>query len=244
MCNGCPFSSRLLGPLCDRSDFNRCQNGGVCQEDKTGNATTCACPPKFTGRYCELPADWRLCDATSCRNNATCQLNGFGDGYECLCLPGFTGANCEVDIDECRSSPCQHSGICVDGVNDYICQCQRTGYRGRHCEENIDECVEDEPCFNGGKCQDTSGGYVCECPAGFSGRNCEKEVDECASSPCKNGGTCQNLFGRYQCLCPSGYEVRIGHRTLRFVSLVHPECGRCFRVCLNPPYIPGQRLRN
>lgn len=37
------------------------------------------------------------------------------------------------DIDECEISPCQHTGHCVDLVNDYRCHCSK-GYKGNNCE--------------------------------------------------------------------------------------------------------------
>lgn len=37
------------------------------------------------------------------------------------------------DIDECASSPCQHTGHCVDLVNDFRCHCSK-GYKGNNCE--------------------------------------------------------------------------------------------------------------
>ena len=40
-----------------------------------------------------------------------------------------------VDIDECASSPCQHGGICTDGINGYMCTCVQ-GYSGSNCEES------------------------------------------------------------------------------------------------------------
>ena len=38
-----------------------------------------------------------------------------------------------LDIDECQSIPCFNEATCVDGVNEYTCECQ-PGYTGEHCD--------------------------------------------------------------------------------------------------------------
>jgi EGF-like domain len=38
-------------------------------------------------------------------------------------VPGYSGPTCEVNVDECAGSPCLNGGTCVDGVNNYTCQC-------------------------------------------------------------------------------------------------------------------------
>ena len=40
------------------------------------------------------------------------------------------------DIDECLADPCQNGGVCVDGVNEYSCDCL-DGYSGVHCETGL-----------------------------------------------------------------------------------------------------------
>ena len=37
------------------------------------------------------------------------------------------------DIDDCSPSPCQNGGSCVDGVNQFTCDCV-TGFSGINCE--------------------------------------------------------------------------------------------------------------
>ncbi|CAF2038172.1 unnamed protein product [Rotaria magnacalcarata] len=68
----------------------------------------------------------------SCQNNATCYLNV---GRElCICAAGFTGILCDEQIDECLSSPCQHGGECIDGPNNYTCDCSDVFFHGSNCE--------------------------------------------------------------------------------------------------------------
>ncbi|CAF3359824.1 unnamed protein product [Rotaria socialis] len=68
----------------------------------------------------------------SCQNNATCYLNV---GRElCICAAGFTGTICDEQIDECLSTPCQHGGKCIDGLNNYTCDCSDVFFIGSNCE--------------------------------------------------------------------------------------------------------------
>jgi len=32
--------------------------------------------------------------------------------------------NCSEEIELCDSNPCQNGGTCVDGTNNYTCQCE------------------------------------------------------------------------------------------------------------------------
>ena len=40
------------------------------------------------------------------------------------------------DFDDCSSSPCKNGGTCIDGVNQFTCQCKR-GFSGVNCEDRI-----------------------------------------------------------------------------------------------------------
>jgi hypothetical protein len=105
--------------------------------------------------------------------------------------------------DYCEEDPCQNSGICVNGDDDYTCECA-PGYTGTDCEIEIDEC-EASPCANG-DCIDGVGGYTCECLPGWEGTNCEIDTNECAPNPCDNGGICTDGPNSYSCQCDAGYS--------------------------------------
>lgn len=40
---------------------------------------------------------------------------------------------CISDIDDCIHKPCLNNGTCLDGINDFTCQCAE-GFRGRLCD--------------------------------------------------------------------------------------------------------------
>ena len=44
-----------------------------------------------------------------------------------------------TDIDECVSHQCDNGGSCVDGVNNYSCNCL-AGFTGSHCETGMPLC--------------------------------------------------------------------------------------------------------
>ena len=43
-----------------------------------------------------------------------------------------------LDINECTSNPCEHSGTCTDEVNFYTCKCP-AGNIGAECETSMSE---------------------------------------------------------------------------------------------------------
>lgn len=61
-----------------------------------------------------------------------------------------------------QSNPCQNGAACIDGLNEYSCNCTDTGYEGLYCEVNIDDCIG-FPCLNGAECIDKVKDYECVC---------------------------------------------------------------------------------
>lgn len=105
-----------------------------------------------------------------------------------------------------QSLPCLNGALCIDGLNNYTCDCTDTGYTGPQCELNIDDC-EGNPCTNGAQCVDAVKDYHCNCYPGYegmlfnlipyfnkitilTGKNCQDDINECENNPCKFSGTC------------------------------------------------------
>ena len=87
--------------------------------------------------------------------------------------------------------PCQNNGTCIDGINDYTCDCTDTGFEGDHCEINIDECeLYGNPCQNEATCIDQINEYQCKCHPGYDGLDCENDIPECEMNPCVNNASC------------------------------------------------------
>ena len=40
------------------------------------------------------------------------------------------------DINDCKADSCQNGGICIDGINDFTCQCA-DGFNGRTCANSM-----------------------------------------------------------------------------------------------------------
>ena len=105
-------------------DSNPCMNSGLCSNEV--NTYTCDCTGTgFSGQQCETGSMNSLSIVrvyyVSIERNKVCCLH-------------FLTTFLSLDIDECQSNPCQNSGNCNNGDNEYTCDCSGTGYEGSHCE--------------------------------------------------------------------------------------------------------------
>lgn len=167
-----------------------CLNGGWCES----NITTCACPPDFSGDYCEELSDNStlfsegafICANSSCINGGWCE----GEATECSCPPTFTGLLCEQSFSNtsiaedgnffhCSNSTCLNGGYCGPILTDpCICTLE---YEGDYCESSIGlisghNLCKNETCQNGGYC--TSIVEVCTCTSEWFGDFCEKATED------------------------------------------------------------------
>ena len=88
-----------------------------------------------------------------------------------------------IDINECTSSPCDHT--CTNTAGSYECSCN-SGYElgsdGLSCHGMTTEYIAVQSC------------------------DLLLDIDECSSTtPCEQ--LCNNTVGSYQCSCNSGYTV-------------------------------------
>ncbi|XP_076814750.1 IgGFc-binding protein-like [Clavelina lepadiformis] len=143
-----------------------------CNEGYTGNGAQCTplnCPRLQNPANGVVTVDELTVGSTA--------SYGCRRGYR---LVGNTRTNCRntltwssapprcIDIDECRTTPCNALADCRNTAGSYQCTC-REGYtgNGRRCTD-INEC-NTSPCHRQATCSNTAGSYLCECGNGFTG---------------------------------------------------------------------------
>ena len=53
--------------------------------------------------------------------------------------PKYLECNLFTETNECASSPCLNGGSCVDGDNEYACNCKQ-GFSGKDCQLSSSTC--------------------------------------------------------------------------------------------------------
>ncbi|XP_068094350.1 cubilin [Hyperolius riggenbachi] len=152
----------------------------------------------------------------------------------------------------CSSSPCQHSGTCLNLVDSFFCLCPNN-WQGSTCSDDVNECLlyggTAMGCQNGGLCENTPGGYSCACTPEWYGPQCTSKYDDCKEGSVKlcDHGICTDLEReqpgqpKYSCVCESGWMSSSGNVScstdIDECNLPNPPCSQ------NPPVqctnIPG-----
>jgi uncharacterized protein YfaP (DUF2135 family) len=101
---------------------------------------------------------------------------------ECLESGLFSSMSTCRNIDDCEGHSCGSNGRCVDGINEYTCDCE-SGFEveeigGELMCGNIDDCGAGA-CGGHGVCHDLVNGFHCECDTGY-----EVQGDTCAAKTC------------------------------------------------------------
>lgn len=89
---------------------------------------------------------------------------------ECLRSGFFSAMSTCRNTDDCVGHSCGSNGLCVDGIDDYSCNCE-SGFEeemvsGEKMCGNIDDCGP-SACGSYGACHDLVNGYACECDLGY-----------------------------------------------------------------------------
>lgn len=104
--------------------------------------------------------------------------------------------SCEIQIDSCRSNPCQNNATCINIADYFRCECTKD-YVGEYCEREYNPCKNSPKCINGGSCVLYDFNSTrCICPSNYTGESCENLM----SCDCKNNGTCN--VESWTCECP------------------------------------------
>ena len=104
--------------------------------------------------------------------SSSCQIEA---GYQC---DDAVPSTC-VDIDECKSRPCSHGGICINEPGSYQCDCSGTDYIGPTC----DDLGEDAPALTEcrGRVETVGDGY---CDLLNNTEACGFDGGDCCGSTC------------------------------------------------------------
>ncbi|XP_055956475.1 von Willebrand factor D and EGF domain-containing protein [Patella vulgata] len=212
-----------------------CLHGGECVLSPdlcSGFKQTCACPPSYTGEFCEKVILKVNCDK-ACENGGQCVVKVTENtcttvNKTCVCPQNYHGDLCQTFVPTRASTascdpPCTTGqGECVVLRNSQLaphltdrayCNCTTavTGYYyGNQCQHHQQKVPCDPPCKNGGVCTVTG---RCNCQGTSRGDydpgDCSMfSTDQC-NPACENGGSC--LGGVCQCKSTNEWDYSGSH---------------------------------
>jgi hypothetical protein len=152
----CECDAGWAGPNCadniDGCKPNPCVHG-TCADKVVGYF--CSCSFGWQGKNCDKDIDecamnngwcgsakhWQCINQPGqppqCIDIDECATNNGGCGpskdWQCVNQLGQPPECIDID-DSCDPNPCQHAGVCKDGVFNYTCKCALESYSGKNCE--------------------------------------------------------------------------------------------------------------
>lgn len=212
---------------CDDNDANNCHEDATCIEQNYavhGVGYKCTCNEGYEGNGVEC-SDKNDCPENACNGHGTCSDTGINT-YECACATGWDGVHCQTNPLDCgsaqenslvegttnhyRGTTCGGHGTCVDGDDEYECNCDQhyesyTGEDGNPSCRAAELCT-DTTCSGHGTCATESAGQTkCTCDTGYEGPSCDQNPDDCGGVTCNGHGTCQDGLDDHTCVCNDGW---------------------------------------
>lgn len=168
------------------------------------------------------------------------------------------------NIDDCEGHSCGSNGRCVDGINDYSCECE-SGFEeemvaGEKMCGNINDCGPNA-CGPHGACHDLVNGYSCECDTGYPLQG-EGDDQLCVAQVCQIPAAANTIVTTTELTFPHTLfvECERGHETQynkdHFMIMCNPEGETVYvgdenpqcapKVCGHPPDVVAehQEVRN
>jgi len=140
----------------------------------------------------------------------------------CLATGQFSSSLYCQNIDDCDGHTCGSRGVCVDGLEDYSCNCQdgfeQSVVGGEKVCGNIDDC-NGISCGGHGTCVDEVGSFTCECSLGHHNLEEGNPSSPCVHNTCnlplhENTQMEETLTLNFQQVvqmhCAEGYTTDIG----------------------------------
>ncbi|UYV71427.1 dp [Cordylochernes scorpioides] len=216
----CPTGLTCVGERC-RAPCSNCVEGEMCVNGvcmvMCSTDTNCPVGEICLQQYCRV----------GCRTDSDCHLNEECQMNRCTCKAGFSPSSrgCE-DTNECLSSPCHPTALCVNTHGSYTCRCKEgdigDGYSG---------------CRSAGECPRGNSDCPPNSACGTDEAGIPKCINPCLEQPCGPRALCLVANHMPQCHCPqTGHYIGDPHDKIK--GCVPVEClydGDCplDRQCLN-----------